>query len=706
MVDSTFAEDNETGFDIQAMLRRAEIIGIRLQTEARFNRNVAAFKAYMPKVHDLFVNYKPKELRLEYSEEGYLHLINYQSANKPVYPENPEAFAQRQFEMFCATPTTTGLSFMKSKVTNKELIHDPIMNAWLDAVEPLSGTRKISVDAPIGFMLVTGIGLGYHIEKISRELDVKYLCIFDPQLDSMYASLHTIDWVPILEKYCTKGRQIYMYLDVEPAIAMHDLRNVREKIGVHNFMTSFIYWHLSNPQAQAFVELYCRNYIMQGQGLGFFDDEQHGFAHTIHNITAGYAFFSHGAAIESLPPVLLIGNGPSLDSHIDFIRQHQAESIIISCGTALSSLAKVGIKPDFHVEMERSSITPYYIKAGTSDEYRRDIPLLAVNTAAPNMTALFDEVCLALIPNDAGIILINDTFKNHGLQPLEASNPTVTNAGLAFVLSMGFTEVLLIGVDLGQKTAASHHSSLSIYHEMEKRSKGKIKASGEELEQSLIPGNFGGEVYANWILSLSRNMMELLLSRPNPVGREHVVYNLNDGALISGAIPARYSDLNAFTPLADKPAIISAIKSRNFKHLEKATLSAKAVDEQYLQSFRALKQSLMLPKKINTVDELHGIMNRIYGALDEASRHSPLASQLLRGTIGTALGMMAENLFYLRDKHLFKKHYETNRRFYMQLIKGAFGKMATDPLSPDNSVPAHVEEFIQSQHVGSASQNC
>ena len=702
MIDSTFAEKNETKVDIQAMLRRAEIIGIQLQTEARFNRNMAAFKANMPKVHDLFIDYDPKELRLEYSNEGYLNLINYQSANSPVYAENPEEFVQRQFEMFCATPTTTGLSFMKSEVTNKELIHDPIMNAWLDAVEPLSGTRKISIDAPIGFMLVTGIGLGYHIEKISRELDVKYLCIFDPQLDSMYASLHTIDWVPILEKYCTTGRRIYMYLDIEPAIAMQDLRNVREKIGVHNFMTSFIYWHLSNPQAQAFVDLYYNKYNLQGQGLGFFDDERHGFAHTMHNINAGYAFFSHGAALESLPPVLLVGNGPSLDSHVDFIREQQADSIIISCGTALSSLAKVGIKPDFHVEMERSSITPYYIKAGTSDEYRRGIPLLALNTAPPNMTALFDEVCLAVKPNDAGNFLINDTFKNHGLRPLVACNPTVTNAGLSFVLSMGFTEILLIGVDLGQKTAASHHSSLSVYHDLEKRSKGKIKSGIEERQLSLIPGNFGGEVYADWILGMSRNEMEVLLSWPNPVGREHAVYNLNDGALINGAIPTRYRDLNAFRPLADKPAIISAIKNRNFKYLKSATLSAKALDDQYLQSFRALKKSLMLPKKIHTVDELHGIMNRIYSALDEASRHSPLASQLLRGTIGTGLGIMAENLFYLRDKHLFKKHYETNRRFYMQLIKGAFGKMATDPLSPDNSVPAHVEEFIQSQQVGSA----
>ncbi|HAV13958.1 MAG TPA: hypothetical protein DCX06_10790, partial [Opitutae bacterium] len=554
----------------------------------------------------------------------------------------------------------------------------------------------ISIDAPIGFMMVTGIGLGYHIEKISRELDVKYLCIFESQVDSLYASLHTIDWVPILEKYSTKERQIYMYLDFEPAIAMRDLGNVRHTVGYHNFITSFIYPHLSDPQTQAFLDLYSGTYGEQGQMLGFFDDEQIGFAHTFHNINAGYAFFSHGAATESLPPVLLVGNGPSLDSHVNFIRQHQADSIIISCGTALSSLAKVGIKPDFHVEMERCSIQPYYTEAGTSDEYRRGIPLLTLNPASPNMTALFDEVCLAVKPNDAGSILIDDTFKNHGLSRLESCNPTVTNAGLSFVLSMGFTEVLLIGVDLGQKTAASHHSSLSVYHDLEKRSKGKIRPGGAELEQSLIPGNFGGEVYANWILRRSRSDMEHLLSLPNPVGREHAVYNLNDGALINGAIPTRYSDLNAFRPLADKPAIISAIKNRNFKSLESATLSAKVFDDQYLQSFRALRKSLMLPKKINGVDELRDTLNRIYGALNEASSHSPLSSRLLQGTIATGLGIIAWNLFYMGDKHFFKKHYETNRRFYMQLIKGAFDKMATDPLSPDNSVPPHVEEFTQS----------
>ena len=50
MVDSTTAENNETKVDIQAMLRRAEMIEMQLQMEARFKRNMEVFKANMPEV--------------------------------------------------------------------------------------------------------------------------------------------------------------------------------------------------------------------------------------------------------------------------------------------------------------------------------------------------------------------------------------------------------------------------------------------------------------------------------------------------------------------------------------------------------------------------------------------------------------------------------------------------------------------------------
>jgi len=115
MVDSTTAEDEETKVDFQTIIRRAEMIEMQLQMEARFKRNMAVFKANMPKVHDLFTDYEPKELRLEFSDEGYLHLINSQSGT-PVYPENPEEFVQRQFEWFCASPSIAELTFKKDEV--------------------------------------------------------------------------------------------------------------------------------------------------------------------------------------------------------------------------------------------------------------------------------------------------------------------------------------------------------------------------------------------------------------------------------------------------------------------------------------------------------------------------------------------------------------------------------------------------------------
>jgi len=50
MVDSTTAEDEETKVDFQTIIRRAEMIEMQLQMEARFRRNMEAFKANMPKL--------------------------------------------------------------------------------------------------------------------------------------------------------------------------------------------------------------------------------------------------------------------------------------------------------------------------------------------------------------------------------------------------------------------------------------------------------------------------------------------------------------------------------------------------------------------------------------------------------------------------------------------------------------------------------
>ncbi|MFL9598655.1 6-hydroxymethylpterin diphosphokinase MptE-like protein, partial [Aeromonas veronii] len=89
-------------------------------------------------------------------------------------------------------------------------------------------------------------------------------------------------------------------------------------------------------------------------GWGFFDDNIYALAHSHTHLQDGIPFLKrwrNSSTFEQVP-VFVVGNGPSLDQSIEFIRQHQQQAIIIACGTAVSALYKTGIKPDIYVAVE------------------------------------------------------------------------------------------------------------------------------------------------------------------------------------------------------------------------------------------------------------------------------------------------------------------------------------------------------------------
>ena len=62
---------------------------------------------------------------------------------------------------------------------------------------------------------------------------------------------------------------------------------------------------------------------------------------------------SHKTYSQNMPAII-VGNGPSLDKEIDFLRKNQDNFVIFCSGSALKPLYKAGITPDFQVEIERS----------------------------------------------------------------------------------------------------------------------------------------------------------------------------------------------------------------------------------------------------------------------------------------------------------------------------------------------------------------
>lgn len=672
---------------LNAALRKAQMQQLQLELEVRFKKNMEAFRQAAKPIYDQFINYEPQELRLSFDADGYLNLVNYNLNNKPVYSENPADFCAKQFAEYCARPTLSSIRFGKSKILNTEHHHPQLVNQMLDEFAPLRESIKYGADVPIGFMLITGTGIGYHIERIVNELDVHNLCIFDPHKDSFYAALHTIDWTPILEKLCQPGRMFKMFIGVEPKDAMADMKLLSDKIGLFNLVYTFIYRHFSSKKEEDFVELYRKEFHLSASGTGFFDDEQISLAHTVNNINNGYKFFRQIKPTERLPAAFVIGNGPSLDMHIEYIRQHRENAIIFSCGTAISSLFKVGIKPDFHVEMERNSVTASWIEHGTPAEFRHDIALLCLNTIAPQVVPLFGDACLAVKPNDVGQHVVEAEYPGMHLHPLLLCNPTVTNAGLSFALAMGFKEIYLLGVDLGVREDGAHHSSLSLYYDLEKKTQKKGFSGFERKAGDYeIPGNFGDKVTTNPVLHSTKTNMEILIRHLKRSGREFNVYNPNRGALIDGTLTVAQADLPPPTAEIPKAEAMAAIKNIHFFKAPERHIDEAYFREKYLVPFFALRPQLTLGKKLETFADLRAEMTRIFRLVRDIKSTSPVTCLLLRGSINSLFTLLTHALLFTRDKQVFQDYVRRGRAGYMDMINTAYGMMETKPLQNDTSV--------------------
>lgn len=679
---------SNTQQSLQAIVRQAEMQQLQLKLEVTFKRNMAAFKSIAPQIYEQFIDYKPKELRLIYTEEGYLSLVNFQLNNKPVYSENPTPFTDKQFEAFCRAPMLSNISFAQTKISNEEHIHPKTLNNLIGQYQDIKQDIRKHIDVPIGFMLVTGCGLGYHIERMCNELDIRNLCIFDPHKDSFYASLHTIDWLSILQKMTSNGRMLKLLIGVDHKDALVDLKMQADKIGLFNFVYTFIYRHFSSQKENEFIETYKKEYHLAATGTGFFDDEQISLAHTVHNLNNHFPFLYGGTRAITDIPVFLLGNGPSLDAHIDYLKKYQSNAIIITCGTAISSLAKTGLKPDFHIEMERSAITPAYIKHGTSEEYRKGITLICLNTAAPQMTELFDHVCIATKPNDLGENIINSYYEDTPPRLL-LCNPTVTNAGLAASLLLGFREIILLGVDLGMKDDSSHHSSLSIYYDIERKKKEK---SAGMFNNYATKGNFGGEVLTNPILHATKHNFEILIRQMERSGVALKIYNPNDGAYIDGTIPTPKDELPDYDTinLAHKEAIISEIKSNCIRHLSPVNINENKFKKRFLRHFPKLKKRLSLPERVANTYELLEVLNSIFKTIVS---QDPVPKLLLRGSINSVFTLLVQITLFTKDEAIFKSQYRELREQYQNLLDVAFNLMEENPLQCDTSVDSEAKRL-------------
>ncbi len=667
---------------IATLLKQAELQKLQLQISHQFQKNIALFEDRFPEIAAKFKSHKSIHVDLKLDADGRLNLFHKQK-NMFVYTMCPAEFCDRQVEQFKTSPYINRIRIGKSKAYNDRHIHIRYLNDLVGQYEQERNGHVFSTEGIMTNLVLTGVGLGYQIPKLIKDLEIYNLFVYENNLDIFYACLHTIDWAPILEYFSQSGHSITFCLGVKPDRALNQIEKAVDHIGLHNHIYTFIYKHTNIPEEEEFLQYYVKQIYAAMSGLGYYDDEQIGLAHTISNIKSKLPIFVSAKNPHiQLPPAVIVGNGPSLDMHEDFLRKNQDNAVFFSCGTSFGSLLKFGLKSDFHTEMERTISMKDLLDFSSTEEDRKGITLLCLNPVSPAVIESFDDACLALKPNDVGEDLIAEYYHPQKMLKLPFSNPTVSNCALSFAISMGFSEIYLVGVDLALTDLGQHHSSNSPHYDLEEHIEDIKEAIYTYSEGNFdTRANFGGRVKTHSTLNRARLSLERLIHYTKLAYPGFRCYNSNNGAYIEGTTAINVDNIRTFQAV-DKGEAIAKIKDNNFYFSANKTYLKKD-SKKILKHFFSIKDALKMNSSIRSERDFYNEAQRIYAIIDK--NNDTIAHMLLRGSINSFLGTITENVMYSKDNASFVSQVNKGIKSYNSFIDHVYENMKNEPFRLDDT---------------------
>lgn len=667
---------------LESLLMQAELKKLQLQVSHQFAKNMALFEQRFPAIHDKFKSFLPEKIELKLDGQQQLNLLN-RASNTFLYSDPAHIYCEKQVELFKQSSYINRLRIGESKSYNDRHLHIRYLNELVKEYDTDKATCSLSSNGIITNLVMTSIGIGYHLPILIKELDIYNLFLYERSLDIFYACLHVIDWQPILDHFKENNRSITFCLGFEPDRALIEIEQSISRIGLHNHVFTFLYKHTKRQDEQDFFKHYIKEINNASSGLGYYDDEQIGFAHTIHNLAFQHPIFTRPKRRNAqLPPAFIIGNGPSLDMHEDFLKERCDNAIIFSCGTSFGSLSKIKVKPDFHVEMERTISMKDLLDFGTTEEDRENVTLLCLNPVSPKLISSFDDVCLALKPNDIGEVIIQKHYDQKKIIKLPFSNPTVSNSALSFAISMGFKEIYLIGVDLGLADKGQHHSKNSPHYKLNKHIKDIKEVIYTYNDRNFkTKGNLGGKVTTHATLDRARISIERLLHYTKIAIPDFCCFNSNNGAYIQGTTPISIDQIKNFNDI-DKRHVIEQIKDNTFFYQDKkSTVNLK--DTGYLDYFFSIEKQVQLKTSISNAQEFHQEAERIYKLINK--KNDAITHMLLSGSINLFLGLIMENSAYCLDKEKYKSQVKKGIKKFNIFMEKVYINMKNEPLRIDDT---------------------
>ncbi|MCH2089543.1 MAG: DUF115 domain-containing protein [Pseudoalteromonas sp.] len=508
------------------------------QANNQFEKNIKAFEKFLPEIAEKYISYQPNEkFDLFLNENGSANIVDY-NTSLPMYSEAPIEQVAKQVKKNIDHPIIGRVDHSNVvKIDNPaSFIHIELMKSigevYNTAKEQLDDNFK--VDSSVPSIMIFGVGLGYHLEEILSYTKSGFVSIFEPNEDYFFASLFVCPWYSILELIDNNDSFLYLGIGLDESEIYEQVYTRSKEVGSLSVCHTWFYQHYPSLEVNKLIAEFKKNYHQFFAGFGFFDDALLGIAHTLGNIENSVPLLkNHGVIDENLHklPAVVVANGPSLDSEIEFLQAVQNDVVIFSCNSASTALCKNAITPDFHVALERTESTYQFLSEHLPENVRANLNLLIPNVMHPKVAGLFKWAGMGLKPAEAGTQLLQlAQYKRDGefSKTISFCNPLVGNTALSFVTHLGFSEVYLVGVDNGYIDQEHHHSKDSFYYD----EKGNTKVTPYKLGKEFrVAGNFCDEVITDEFMNVGNTQMSRLLAHYRKQGG--YCYNLSNGAKIN-----------------------------------------------------------------------------------------------------------------------------------------------------------------------------
>lgn len=685
--ESKAAESNNTANESEAPQLNPMQEATRLKLLATYQANLIFFQEQFPFVYEELTQCEPTT-PFQFEEDGTLWIKHKSHEGSAAYFAE---LGKMQFKFFDDPKTrpriTTPTRYLADEtlaaphMSNPHFYHPtepryrfdlirkfkelcPDSDKW--ASGPDFGERQLVV------VVSFGVGYGHDIELIIENYEMRQFIIVEPDIQHLDFSLYFVDYVALYHQFMYRGGQHFTILTTPDKQTLTNDLMLAIRVHWPPYFARGIALHFNDYKSDDVKDIWSilsTDMFKFYSGWGFFDDEILSLLHSAQNALRNIPL----CVREASEPVdnavaFIVGSGPSLDKLWPLIEKYGDRAVVICCGSAISAFMKKGIKPDYHIEIERTDFTYEFLSDVRVREFLTDVPLLFLSLIPPGCFNFSTKPMMILKVIDGGtqIIDIENRF------PRFSTGPTVTNAGTDFALRMGFKEIYLIGVDVGYPGKEGlHHSKLSFYYEEEHALESVAKIAKEShavLKQTItVPGNFDDEVESTFILMQCR---DLIAQSIRMHGDNSKVYNLNDGALIKGAEPLHKEDIEIQATPADKAASIervSACFSLDYPHDVEKNLELLAGQMEAVHADVRNIFARPIANKLDCCDALRDLSDYLF-----AKKHASTAVfPMLRGSLYHMCQFFYECLTLIPDQETAVRYTHEGFATILEFLLGA-----------------------------------